>query len=66
MEKHRAGETSTIPFRNVRHFCINGEWFFETRDGGQQGPFESKEEMEGELLLFIRAQAMEKNIISNK
>ena len=64
MNKHRAGEKSNIPFRNERHFCMNGEWFFETRDGKQLGPLESKEEMEAELLLFIRALALSQNKIA--
>ena len=65
MEKHRAGETQTIPFRNERYYCMNGEWFFETRGGGQCGPFESKKEMEAELMMFIREQAMANNAITN-
>ncbi len=65
MDKHRAGETSTIPFRNERYFCMNGEWFFETRGGGQLGPFEDKREMEAELLFFIRKQALSQNVIVN-
>ena len=65
MNKHRAGETSNIPFRNKRYFCMNGEWFFETRGGGQLGPFDNKQEMEAELLLFIRKQALSQNAIVN-
>lgn len=60
MDQHRAGESDTsIPFRNERHYCSNGEWFFETRNGEQCGPFESKEDMKAELLLYIRSKAME-------
>jgi len=58
MQQHRAGEDSVIPFRNERYFCANGVWYFETRGGQQQGPFQNKNEMEGELLLYIRAQNM--------
>ena len=66
MDQHRAGESDTsIPFRNKRHYCSNGEWFFETRDGGQCGPFEDQEEMEAELLMFIRSKAMAQGAISN-
>lgn len=66
MDQHRAGESGTsIPFRNKRHFCTNGEWFFETRNGEQCGPFENKEEMEAELLMFIRNQAMARGVISS-
>lgn len=58
MLKHRAGEVNGIPFRNERYFCANGYWYFEARGGVQMGPFNSKEEMEGELLMFIREQNM--------
>ena len=58
MLKNRAGEDVPIPFRNERYFCANGVWFFEIRGGKQMGPFVSKKDMEGELLLFIRDQVM--------
>ncbi|VAW72672.1 hypothetical protein MNBD_GAMMA10-2538 [hydrothermal vent metagenome] len=58
MQHHRSGEEKTIPFRTERYFCTNGVWYFDTRGGQQQGPFVSKQEMQGELLLFIREQAM--------
>ena len=58
MQHHRAGEDQTIPFRNARYFCVHGIWFFETRGGNQQGPFVSKQEMEAELLFFIREQKL--------
>ena len=64
MEHPRTGESTHIPFRTQRYFCINGVWYFQTRGGGQQGPFISKEEMEAELLLFIRAKSMENNAIT--
>jgi len=58
MRQHRTGENSSIPFRNERYFCANGVWYFETRGGNQKGPFANKQEMEGELLMFIREQNM--------
>ena len=58
MQHHRTGESRSIPFRNERYFCANGVWFFETRGGKQQGPFLTKSEMEGELLMFIREQSL--------
>lgn len=56
--QQRAGESKPIPFRNQRYFCTNGVWFFETRGGKQIGPFISKQEMEAELLIFIREKTM--------
>ena len=63
MEKHRSGEETSIGFRSQRYFCINGVWYFQTRGGGQKGPFISKEEMEAELLLFIREKVTEHNAL---
>ena len=65
MEKHRAGEERNIPFRTQRYFCINGVWYFQTRGGGQEGPFTSKQEMEAELLMYIRSKSMEHQAITN-
>jgi len=65
MQQHRAGETCSIPFRNERYFCANGVWYFETRGGKQQGPFVSKSEMEGELLMYIREQNMINQILKD-
>ena len=62
--EHRTGESSNIPFRTQRYFCINGVWYFQTRGGGQQGPYVSKEEMQAELMLFIRDKSMEHNAIT--
>ena len=64
MEKHRAGESQHIPFRNERYFCSNGEWYFEVRGGGLKGPFADRQEMEAELLLFIRDKSTENNRIA--
>jgi uncharacterized protein DUF6316 len=58
MQHHRTGEKSSIPFRNERFFCANGVWYFETRGGKHHGPFLSKKEMQGELLMYIREQNM--------
>ncbi len=58
MQQNRAGENIPIPFRNERYFCANGVWFFEIRGGKQLGPFVSKKDMEGELLMYIREQTM--------
>lgn len=58
MQKHRAGESQTIPFRSDRFFCANGLWYFEARGGVQVGPFDNKADMEAELMLYIRQQQM--------
>ncbi len=42
--------------RSSRSYEINGQWYFELRGGGQQGPFNSQHEMQAELDEFIRLQ----------
>ena len=66
MNAHRAGEHNTpVPFRRGCHFNINAEWYFEARGGEQKGPFESKLEMQAELLLFIRNSHLELQTLSS-
>lgn len=64
MEPSRSGETRNIPFRSNRYFCINGTWYFMTREGTQMGPFIDKREAEAELMMFIREKSMQHNAIS--
>jgi hypothetical protein len=61
----RTGDNGRVPFRSSRYFCSNGVWFFMTRGGGQKGPFASKQEMEAELMMFIREQSMMNGAITN-
>jgi len=44
--------------RTSRGYEINGQWYFELRDGGQKGPFESKEAMQAELDEFIQLHSL--------
>lgn len=64
MEPHRTGEARNIPFRSNRYYCVNGTWFFMTREGSQLGPFIDKREAEAELMMFIREKSMENSNIS--
>lgn len=66
MESNRHGEDKNIPFRSARHFCSNGEWYFMTRGGGQRGPFTNKQEMEAELLLYLREETQNNDKITDK
>lgn len=54
MEKHRMSEYGHIPFRAGRFFCVDLKWYFATREGLDQGPFDTKEDAEAELLLYLR------------
>ncbi|MDQ1363027.1 MAG: hypothetical protein QG652_887 [Pseudomonadota bacterium] len=66
MESSRRGENKTIPFRTTRYFCSNGEWYFMTRGGGQRGPFASKQDMEAELMLYLREENQSDGFIRDK
>ena len=50
----RTGETNKSWFRSERFSHVNDEWFFTTREFTEEGPFESKQDAEMELLLYIR------------
>ena len=52
----RKGEDQTEEKRIERTFHINNLWYFEVRGGGQQGPFDSQEQMEAALAEFIKLQ----------
>ncbi|MDQ1363026.1 MAG: hypothetical protein QG652_886 [Pseudomonadota bacterium] len=64
MELPRNGENRNIPFRSNRYFCINGAWYFTTREGPQLGPFIDKREAEAELMLFVREKTLQNSNIS--
>ena len=51
---HRRGEQGSVPFRSGRFFNIDTRWYFSCREGMDHGPFDSKEEAEAALMLFIR------------
>lgn len=53
--KKRAGEDPARRyFRSDRVSMSNGKYFFTTREGTLEGPFDSRAEAERELVLFIR------------
>lgn len=58
MGTKRKGEDGHSPFRSERVFNVGAEWYFSTREGKDVGPFESKDEAEAELTLFLRKLAM--------
>ena len=66
MESNRNGENKPVPFRTARHFCSNGEWYFMTRGGGQCGPFANKQDMEAELMLYLREESQTDGFIKDK
>lgn len=41
-------------FRSDRFFCEEGKWYFTTRENVIKGPYESREDAENELMLYLR------------
>ena len=60
MSEHRSNEHKPPKHaqRTSRGYEINGQWYFELRDGGQKGPYASKQEMQAELDEFIKCHAL--------
>ncbi|RRJ83397.1 DUF6316 family protein [Aestuariirhabdus litorea] len=53
---YRSGEGERTWFRSERFLCMNGEWYFITREGSQEGPYRSQAEAERDLCIYIRHQ----------
>lgn len=54
-EQRRAGDNNTRKhFRSDRISVSNGRFYFSTREGTLEGPFDSREEAERELAIYIR------------
>ena len=51
--EHRAEENGLLPFRTRRVFNVGAEWFFAVREGKDHGPFETLQDAEAELNLFL-------------
>ncbi|WP_286221706.1 DUF6316 family protein [Marinobacter apostichopi] len=50
----RQGESEKNWFRSERLSSVNGEYFFETREGSIEGPFESELEAVLELRVYLQ------------
>ncbi|WP_166269683.1 DUF6316 family protein [Marinobacter caseinilyticus] len=50
----RQGEEQKNWFRSNRFTVINGQLFFQTREGKFEGPFENDIEAELDLMLYLR------------
>lgn len=55
--ENRSGERGPVPARTDRFYCRDGEWYFTTREGQTHGPFDSLEEADASLALFLSAPA---------
>jgi len=56
MSQKRPNEEIHEDERIERTFSVNDLWYLELRGGGQQGPFDTREEMEQALNEFIELQ----------
>jgi hypothetical protein len=54
MEKRKTDLVAKIRFRSSRFFKHNGKWFFNTREGTMEGPFEKLPEAENKLEEYIK------------
>ncbi|MEW8352531.1 MAG: DUF6316 family protein [Candidatus Thiodiazotropha sp.] len=53
MIANRYGEEGYPPFRTQRLFSENGQWYFDTREGSQLGPYHDIKEAKKALALFV-------------
>jgi hypothetical protein len=53
MARKEDGDSEKRFFQVDRFYQTNGEWFYTTREGEEKGPFESKDEAEGDLIAYI-------------
>jgi len=67
MGLNRYGEQSHTPFRNRRLYSANGQWFFDTREGKQFGPYRDQRETQKALALFVaqNLHALKENSLDN-
>ena len=49
----KTDDPAEVHFQADRVHNLNGKWYFMTREGRNIGPFESKEEAEKEVALFL-------------
>jgi len=60
----RPGDNKNF-FKTDRTFLVNGQWYFSTREGNDLGPFESKQDAENEIALYIRRTVERENMTAN-
>jgi uncharacterized protein YchJ len=54
MSRKTDGKDQKTHFQMERFVQQNGQWFYTTREGEEKGPFDSREDAEGELITYIR------------
>lgn len=61
MDSNRFGEQSHTAFRGRRLYSINGQWYFDTREGKQFGPYRDQNETEKALAIFVAQSLLDLN-----
>jgi len=56
MSRTTDAKDEKLHFQMDRLVQQNGEWFYMTREGEEKGPFESREDAEGDLIVYLRHQ----------
>jgi len=54
MTRKTDSKDEKLHFQMERFVQQNGQWFYMTREGEEKGPFDSKEDAEGDLIVYIR------------
>lgn len=54
MSRKNDGDDGKLHFQMDRFIQQNGEWFYTTREGEERGPFESKDDAKGDLILYLQ------------
>ncbi len=63
MGMSRLGENERFTYRSGRFFNVGNEWYFATREGVDQGPFDTREDAEVAALSYVRARIMEEEML---
>jgi len=64
--KRGADSAAATHFRSERVTSINGRFYFMTREGSLEGPFDSPLEAEREIALYIRKQMQGCDIVDGR
>lgn len=54
MGRKTDGDKDKTFFQMDRFVQMNGQWFYTTREGEERGPFDSKADAAGDLIVYIR------------
>ncbi|MDH5407020.1 MAG: DUF6316 family protein [Gammaproteobacteria bacterium] len=53
-QANRVGESGQVPLRKKRFYIRENEWFYQTRNGKEHGPYKSLTDAKQSLALFLR------------